>query len=353
MKKIILYFALLCFPYAMNAQTDTTKKDDEFNADEYAATEKIKAFASPKILDISPQKLFSIGYEFQTQNQLTAAKIGSQDTETSTINYNHGLRVNVLYPIISKNNLIVNIAANYWEHNYDFQNRDNLKNPLSLSLKNGLRNMGLGFTIFKPLNEKTFLILQAGANLNGNYKMNNIQPLDYLRYNAAVIYGWKKHDRLQFGLGATRTYLGGALNYIPIIMYNYTFQDRKWGIEAVFPARVNLRRTINNKSLVMLGYELEGHTYRLNNQDKETPFPSQFQNVELRRSEMRIRMTYERQLKGFLWVSAQAGYRVNWLMNTDQDGDFTRSFFGKKEFLMTNSLTNPFYFNISLNLVSP
>ncbi|TAG93617.1 MAG: hypothetical protein EAZ20_01520, partial [Bacteroidetes bacterium] len=242
-------------------------------------------------------------------------------------------------------------AANYWEHNYAFEKPETLDNPLQLSLKNGLKNMGLGFTIFKPFNAKNFLILQGGANLNGNYRLNNIQPLEYLRYNFAAIYGWKKHDRLQFGIGATRTYLGGALNYIPIIMYNYTFQDRKWGIEAVFPARVNLRRNISPKSLVMLGYEVEGHTYRLNNNSQV--FESQFQNIELRRSEMRIRMTYERQLKGFIWVSAQAGYRVNWLFNTDQNGDFTRSFFGKKEFMMTNSLTNPFYFNISLNLVSP
>jgi hypothetical protein len=352
MKKNTLYTTLLFFLVSFAiAQTDTTKKEDDFNADEYAATEKIKAFCSPKVLDVSPQKLISIGYDFQTTNQLTAANVGNFAQETSNIRYNHGLRVNVLYPIISKNSLIVNVAANYWEQNYVFENKEKLNNPLHKSLQNGLKNIGLGFTIYKPLNEKHFLIFQGGTNLNGDYSFSNFQSLDYLRYNAAAIFGWKRHERLQIGVGATRTYLGGALNYVPILMYNYTFRDRKWGIEGLFPARVNLRRTINQKSLVMFGYELEGATYRLNNVNEV--FPNSMQDIELRRSEMRIRFTYERQLKNFVWLSIQAGYRYNWLFNTDQNGDFFRSLFENKPFLMENSLTNPLYFNISLNLVSP
>jgi hypothetical protein len=35
------------------------------------------------------------------------------------------------------------------------------------------------------------------------------------------------------------------------------------------------------------------------------------------------------------------------------EGDFFRSFFDDKAFAIENSLGNPLYFNVSINLVSP
>ena len=65
----------------------------------------------------------------------------------------------------------------------------------------------------------------------------------------------------------------------------------------------------------------------------------------------------QKQLTGFIWVSAQAGYRINWSFYADglpNDGqEFFRGFFGDQPYAMLNTLTNPLYANVSLNLVSP
>jgi hypothetical protein len=74
-------------------------------------------------------------------------------------------------------------------------------------------------------------------------------------------------------------------------------------------------------------------------------------NPELRRSELRLRFTFERSLKDFIWVSAQAGLRYNWSFNVD-DNDFFRGF-GDQPYAFENDLTEAFYFNFSINLVSP
>jgi hypothetical protein len=359
MRKKILFCLFISFSaFYLQAQTDSTKKkDDDFDADEYSATEKIKAFCGPKVLDISPQKIFSVGYDYQVSHKLTT-NTPTKDITTplppeqeSSIGGIQGLRINFNYPVISKNNILLNVGGNYWRSNYTFSNPESLNAPLSQTLRNhGLTNAGLNFTLFKPINLKKFFIIQGGANLNGDYHtFNNIQSFEYMRYSFAFIYGFKPNDRLQWGIGVTRTYLGGALNYLPVIMYNHTFINRKWGVEALFPARVNLRRTINSQSLFLVGYEFEGQSYHLGNGG--TNFPNN-KIPELKRSEMRWRITYERSIKNFLWASIQVGYRVNYSFNVD-DKDFFRSLFEKKPYWAENKLANPLYINISLNFVSP
>ena len=43
-----------------------------------------------------------------------------------------------------------------------------------------------------------------------------------------------------------------------------------------------------------------------------TSAPERADDVYLRRGELKPRITYERQLAGFVWVSAQAGLRYNY-----------------------------------------
>ena len=77
---------------------------------------------------------------------------------------------------------------------------------------------------------------------------------------------------------------------------------------------------------------------------------------EIRRGEMRWRFMWQRQLAGFVWLQLQAGYRYNWGFDADVlDGgrEFFRGFFGDQPYAMLNQLGNPFYANVSINLVSP
>jgi hypothetical protein len=67
---------------------------------------------------------------------------------------------------------------------------------------------------------------------------------------------------------------------------------------------------------------------------------------------------YECSLKEFLWLSIQAGYRINYRYNVDrlENGNEILRAFGllsNEPYIMNNKLSNPLYFNISLNLVSP
>jgi hypothetical protein len=327
-------------------ETDSTAIEEDFSM--YADAELAdgsKRYCTFKVFDQSPNKLISVGYDFQTGYDFTFQNIQGNGTTTVRNRSNHGLRLGANVPVISTTAWLVNVGFSYWETHYDFENET--AHPLAQALENtGLRTIGISGTVFKPLNEKNFLLTSFNADLNGDYTLPGFQSAGLTRISGTLVYGWKKHDRLLYGFGMSRSYRIGEANYLPVILYNYTFPSRKWGVEAIFPARANLRRTFNPRTIAMFGYELEGQTYRINQLTN-----SGIAHAELRRSELRARITVERSIKDFLWVSFQTGFRYDWNINVDE-GDRFRGF-GDDAYRLENDLANSFFINFSINLVSP
>lgn len=333
--------------FSLAQDTDSLAVEEDFSM--YADAELAgdgKRFCTSKVFDLSPNKLISVGYDFQTGADLQFGTWGAIPTSEVSIKNVQGIRLSGNFPIVSKTNILFNLGVNYWESNFAVDNASD--HPLAQRLEeSGLRTTGITTTLFKPFNEKNFLLAQGVFDLNGDYFLPNFQPLSYIRFSATAVYGWKKHDRLMYGFGLSRTYRVGEQNIIPVFLYNYTAPSRKWGVESIFPARANVRRTFNTRTLAFFGYELEGQTYRMTSLEGEQGVV----NPELRRSELRIRFTFERSLKDFVWISMQAGLRYNWAFNLD-DGNGFRGF-GSDPYLLENTLSNAFYANVSINLVSP
>ncbi len=345
------------------AQTDTTHPEEEdYSQYENAgfADGGTKRYCTSKILDMSPQKLIFVGYDVQGNTLLEAASFyginpnNPIDKEDIRINQTHGIRFGANIPVISRNSGIFQLGFNYAESRYNVTTFSKPPHPMSYWLKEyGLRTIGIQGTLFKPLNEKKFILAQAQADLNGDYTWQNKQSLKYLRYSGTVIYGWKKNDRLMYGFGLSRTYRVGDLNYIPVVLYNYTAPSRKWGVETVFPARLQVKRIFSPRSILSWGHELEGGSYRVNNTGR---IALPYDNLEIRRGELRIRFMYERSLYRFIWLSVQSGLRYNWSYDVDHlpnGKEFFRGFFGKQPFIMENELSNTWFTQISINLVSP
>lgn len=361
----------ISFLASANAQTDTATtpqkntEDEDFSMyDEVGFVDQsAKRYCSPKIEGLSPAKLISLGFDFQGPYKMTLDtfnnNINQGSPENGNITATSGMRFACNIPVVSKTSLVWQLGANYWESGYNINSESITKpvlyaeNPMLKSLQNnGLRTMGVNTTLFKPLNDKNFLLFQGSADMSGDYDWN-LMPAKFLKYSAALIYGKRPSERKQWGVGLSRTYRAGELNYIPIIFFNYTDAANKWGSEILFPARAHVRRTINSRNMIFAGYELEGQSYRMYRMES-----IRNQDLEIRRAEIRLRLVYEFSLKDFLWMSIQAGYRINYRYDVDRlnNGEEIFRAFGllsKEPYIMKNTLTNPFYFNISLNLVSP
>jgi hypothetical protein len=359
---------------SLHAQVDTTGGaggDEDYSQYDNVgfADDGAKRFCSPKIEGLSPAKLISVGYDYQLGYQMIADSLRSQspfapwgnfNPDTGEVAFSHGLRLACNIPVVSKTSLVWQLGANYWEQQYEFKDDNSLSNPMLTALRdNGLRTMGISTTVFKPLNDKQFLLFQGSVDMSGDFQLSKLMPARYLKYSAAAIWGKRPTERKQWGIGVSRTYRVGELNYIPIVLFNWTDASNKWGTEILFPARAHVRRTINSRNMVFAGYELEGQSYRFyRNNDPSANFDMRREDLEIRRGEIRLRLMYEFSLKGFVWMSVQAGYRINYRYDVDRLTDGTEIYRGfglvsDAPYVMVNQLTNPLYFNISLNLVSP
>jgi hypothetical protein len=347
------------------SQVDSSYVEDEEDYSMYDNVEdvgEIKKYCSPKIFDLSPNRFLSLGYDYAGNGTLKTSNEGAYTpdenvakNDESEINY-HGIRINANIPVVSKSSIVwqvgggfnqANIATNQLVNNSDH-------NTLLDELNDGLTSINLNTTVFKPLGEQNFLLFQLMGEQNGNYSLGSSgkgPDLKNTKYSGTALWGKRPSDSKQWGLGVSRTYRAGELNYIPVVMYNYTSKNRKWGTEILFPARAAYRRKIDSRNILLAGFELEGTSYRLYN----TSFKGQ--NLELRRSEIRLRVDYQKQLKGFIWLGLQAGAIVNYSYNVDDltatnSNDFYRGFFGDQTYAFSNSLSPMPYINLSLNLVS-
>jgi len=363
--RILLLLLLWMTSACLYAQTpDSTAQEDDFDLGEFDDFDfgevEVKTYCSSKIIGISPQQLISIGYDFQGPYQASFSSVGSFEEgaevaqETYQVNATQGVRLVANIPVYSRNSLVVQLGANIWDMRYQFDTPDDqINSEVARSIsQNGLRTAGVNTTIFKPFNDTHFLLFQGSMDLSGDYTLNNFQSLNFLRYSAAALFGWRKSDYFQWAVGLSRTYRVGEMNYIPVVLFNWTSQNSPWGVEMLLPARAHVRYSFSARNMLFAGFELEGQSYRINHVSEGL----NDQSLEIRRGEMRWRLLWQKQLAGFVWLQAQAGYRLNWSYNADTlpgGNEFFRGFFGSQEYAMLNTLTNPFYANISINLVSP
>lgn len=351
-------FKSLVFLYAFFPLFVLGQEDDDINYDDFEyADEETKTYASPKINGLSPNRFINVSWDAQTPYKAEFSDRSGylegadwQVNESANVNYTGGLRLNANIPVVSRNNIVWQLGVNYMNTSFNLDDPAGAFEPILSELKRmSLSTSGLFTTVFKPLNDKQFLIFQGQADYNGNYTFSNFHTLGLTKYSAAFLWGKRPNDRLQWAVGASRTYRVGELNYVPIVLYNWTSKKEKWGTEILFPAKAHGKYWINKSSLIMFGYELEGGSYHLSG------LSFNGNSLELRRGEIRPRIEWNRKLIGFFWLNAQLGSRLNYSFNLDElnEGkEFFRGFFGKQEYGALSSLGTSLYGLIGISFVS-
>lgn len=344
MRYLLLLVTCILFALQSGAQvTDTTGFDDDIDYSKLGEAQGVKRYATQKVLNQTPNRIVSIGYEYHGGFDMPDVPLGgmlpaSQDLRMRRVG---GLRAQVNIPVVSTNKVIWQVGANYMFSGYRLEGSTNNNFGKRLDA-NGLHTAGLNTTVFKPLNEKNFLILQASADLNGAFDSFSAINSKAMTYSGTAIYGWKTSEKNMIGTGIARTYRAGQLIYVPVLFWNRTFNER-WGMELLLPARGHLRYNFSTFNIFQLGFELEGNQYWM----AAPAEPSR--QLFIQRGELKPRVQWDKRLAGFFWLSMQAGWRYNWRFDVMKEYD------ARKESLRwyEGRIGNPFYFNVSLNFVSP
>jgi hypothetical protein len=321
-------------------------------------------YCTSKVLSASPSKLVTLSFDIQGPYDFTSDSLqgglyngANASSQTTMFGGSGGMRFFTNIPVIVKDKIIWQVGTNFWRNKYYGSTTETFFdpiNPVNQTLAtHGLTTMGLHTTVFKPWNSELFSIGQAAADMSGDYKLSDIPSLKKLKYSASFLMGKKAHSRMLFAAGISRSYRAGQVAYFPIALFLWTAPSEKWGVELLLPAKGAVRWNINKSNLLMLGYELEGQSYTLFNQNDHNQGT---RNLELRRSEWRVRMTYEKQLYKLLWCSVQAGYRINNRFDVDEfvdNKEIQRILGNDTPYEMENKLSSAVYALFSIHLVAP
>ena len=334
----------LCFlltSFLSFSQTDSTEVLEDYS--NYGEPEGVKRYATQKVLNQTPQKIISFGYEYNGEFHMPGIRISESLStfEDRHVNQVNAFKAQLNIPVVATNKIIWQLGANYWGSQFQIENPGS--NAFAKqSNQSSLISAGLNTTIFKPLNETNFLIFQASADVNGLFNEQAKMTSNALTLSATGIYGWKKSEKNMIGAGIARTYRAGRLIYVPVLLWNKTFNDT-WGMELLLPAKGFIRYNINTSNMIQAGFELEGNQFSM-------PIPGTQRDLfYIQRGEFKPRIMWDKKITGFLWFSAQVGLRYNYRF------DVMNKYDGKEDAdrYFTSKLGNPLYFNFSLNLVSP
>ncbi|MFC6997142.1 DUF6268 family outer membrane beta-barrel protein [Rufibacter roseus] len=345
MKKILA--ALICIVCGSGQETVLAQGlfTDSIRAAQAAVSPK--ELANPSVIGMGKSRGVVVRYESQPRFGLksTGMREGIKDAEVGVLRGNQ-FEFKAYAPVWNRPHLKIILGGGYQIEEFNFKDPAVLQYPLYRTLEDkDLRSLNGQILFLRPINDRNYLVFRLKGELNGDYgKHSDISFSRYMRTSMEAIYGWKKSPFLSYGIGVQLGYNFGRQTIYPALLYNRTFNDR-WGVEAIFPANVTFRRNLSEKSFLYMGYRIEGATYNIGMEEHE-PY-NQFETIELRKSEIRGRLRWDREIYDFLWFGVETGYRYNHRFNVYNGRD------RKGVPLIENHIKDAVFFNVEVFLVPP
>ncbi|HEX8326023.1 MAG TPA: DUF6268 family outer membrane beta-barrel protein [Hymenobacter sp.] len=285
-------------------------------ADSAAGNTDRQQFANPSVLGMGPSKGLIVRYERMPRfGVASSAKVAGLNDFSTDATKNARLSIKGYIPAWNRPHLKVIVGLSYEREEFQFAQL-----PTNYELYDNIENKGLKSTaaqiaIIRPIDDVHWYLARIKGELSGDYTSSELRKSDYTRLSAEAIYGWKRSANFSWGVGFQYGYTFGRLSLYPAVIYNRTFNSR-WGVEALFPARVTMRYNVSQNSILYAGYTVDGYNYIVRLRSPLTrdgqPDKRALTTLELRETEVKFRLRWERELLSFLWMGAEAGYRYNY-----------------------------------------
>lgn len=176
-RNFVFQFIFLAFSSSLWAQTDTSDNSDLIDYSSFSDASGVKRYATQKVINQSPTRIVSLGYEYQGSFIMPdiPQDASIQDKADNRVVGLSGPRVQVNIPVISNDKLIWQLGGNYWGSSFRFKEQP-ASNFERILQDNGLQTIGIQSTVFKPIDEKHWLVIQVTGDWNSSFskKSENI-----------------------------------------------------------------------------------------------------------------------------------------------------------------------------------
>ncbi|MET4074634.1 hypothetical protein [Hymenobacter sp. UYCo722] len=309
-----------------------------------------QTFANSQVVGMGPSKGLIVKYERIPGNfSLRSTAVGGGADYRTEVSKNANLIVKAYAPLLNHPHLKLILGLNYDRQEFQFStpaatDQYGLYNNIE---NKGLTVIGAQLAVIRPVDAVHWYLFRVKTELNGDYTSNELNISDYLKVTSEFIYGWKRSATFAWGLGLQLGYNLGRQSIYPVLVYNRTFNPR-WGVEALFPARVLVRRNLSPISLLFAGYEVASNNYNIHLRNAfASPNNPRVTSLELRQIDLKLRFRYEHELLSFLWTGVEAGYRYNYQLNAFDRTNNTR------DRLIDSQLGGTPYASLDLFIVPP
>lgn len=310
-------------------------------------------FAVPSVLGGGPSKGVVFHYErlgnFKIDTKLRDRT--PEGTASTTVTKNARAFIKAYAPLVNHPHLKLLLGLNYDREEFKFKD-PNASNFYRNLEDKGLKVIGAQIAAIRPVDNVHWYIARVKAELNGDYTSGELNVPDYLKMSAEFIYGWKRSPNFAWGVGGQLGYTFGRQSIYPVILYNRTWNPR-WGVEALFPARVTLRYNASPSTLLFAGYTVDGYNYNIK---LRQPLDNELKTLILRQTELKPRLRLEREIYDFIWFGLEAGYRYNASFNAlDENANQGFSLFRKspRPRIIDNTVGGAPYASLEVFLVPP
>jgi hypothetical protein len=282
---------------------------------------KEQEFATPSVVNQGPTRGLIFHYERMPRFGVTStARVENLPSYSAEANKNARLIIKGYAPLLNNPHLKLILGINYEREEFEFRNAPTNYELYDNIEDKGLKTLGAQLAVIRPVNTVNWYIFRIKGELSGDYTSDQLNVKDYLRVSSEFLYGWKRSPEFSWGIGVQLGYTFGRFSPYPAVLYNRTFNSR-WGLEAIFPARVAARYNISPRSILTAGYTVDGYNYIIK---LKTPLERRMQNgqpepgiiplrtLELRETEVKLRGRWERELYDFIWLGVEGGYRYNY-----------------------------------------
>ena len=283
----------------------------------------LKCYCKPGIANKFRSKGLSLSYGLNTGGGYEETAEGVFLDTPSNLDKLSQLKFKIKIPVLIKERTKILLGYQYYSEFYQFERVgldyeatfQNLNN-------NNLKKNSYSIIVSHSLSEDNYLALRYNYSVNGNYE-------GWVNFNSKFavnkvigIYGFKKSDNFEWGLGLILSKSFRRFNALPFLLYNRNFTP-KWGIESVFPANVFLRYNINPSSITAIGMEYGSESFRLLIEDT-TPLDYAFNH-----SELAFVWSLERHLTSWIWTNIKVGFQRNFSSDFESKNINTTTFFAE------------------------
>ena len=321
MKKYLVGGFLMLISWIGTAQTKPEFFPEDVELE--AGDGHIRCFCKPGVRYNSPARGLDLSYSLISAGTYEPENGATLVRPFSAFDRWQQFEANLKIPLILREDFKLLIGYKYYTEVFSF---NTIGADFSQAFQNlntqPLKKNAFSIILNKPLDEKSYLLFRARYLSNGNYEGWLAFDKDYAISNFVGLYAFKPNEDLEWAIGVNVSSSFRKTTALPFFVYNKTF-NRKWGIESVLPAFIYGRYNVNEKNILLFGFEYSSSSYRIKFEDDlQQPFDYAFNH-----SEMISAVRLEHKFSNWVWGSIKLGYQTNFSSDFESKEPSNRSFF--------------------------